>query len=209
MFLAWCSIHFHFFSSSYDTFLVYFLCHKAWIISLSFQMSKLVNGDQAQSLGLVNATAKAEELVATGCCWALDIYKYRKPWIASLYRTDKLEPLAEARLIFKFARLNAQKQAPNLTHPLVCIDVIEEGVVSGPRFGLWKVLLLLGFLLKLITWLPYIMVYPFSGLPGVRSFTGTSTVKHLQEFGSLLFCSTWNLKGLEKYKIAFYFTDQI
>ncbi|KHN35277.1 Peroxisomal fatty acid beta-oxidation multifunctional protein MFP2 [Glycine soja] len=28
--------------------------------------------------------------------------------------------------------------APNLQHPLVCIDVIEARIVVGPRVGLWK-----------------------------------------------------------------------
>ncbi|KAF9688115.1 hypothetical protein SADUNF_Sadunf02G0163700 [Salix dunnii] len=96
-------------------------------------MSKLVNGYRAQSSGLVDALAATEELVDTACSWALDIYNCKKPWVPSLYRTDKLEPLGEAKLMFNFARLLAQKQTPNLRHPLVCVDVIEEGVVSGPR----------------------------------------------------------------------------
>ncbi|KAJ6390465.1 hypothetical protein OIU77_024637 [Salix suchowensis] len=101
-------------------------------------MSKLVNGYRAQSSGLVDALAATEELVDTARSWALDIYNCKKPWAPSLYRTDKLEPLGEARSMFNFARLLAQKQTPNLRHPLVCIDVIEEGVVSGPRVGLLK-----------------------------------------------------------------------
>jgi enoyl-CoA hydratase/3-hydroxyacyl-CoA dehydrogenase len=66
-------------------------------------------------------------------------YELKKPWIKSLYKTDKLEPLGEAKEILKFARAQAQKQAANLHHPLVCIDAIEEGIVAGPRAGLWKV----------------------------------------------------------------------
>lgn len=71
--------------------------------------------------------------------WALDILELKKPWVASLYKTDKLEPLGEAREILKFAKVQARRQAPNLHHPLVVIDVVEEGIVSGPRAGLWKV----------------------------------------------------------------------
>ncbi|KAL6588129.1 hypothetical protein OROMI_001107 [Orobanche minor] len=55
-----------------------------------------------------------------------------------LLQTDKLEPLGEAREILKFARVQTRKRAPNLMHPLVGIDVIEEGIVSGARAGLWK-----------------------------------------------------------------------
>uniref|UniRef100_A0A5B7B8V9 Putative glyoxysomal fatty acid beta-oxidation multifunctional protein MFP-a n=1 Tax=Davidia involucrata TaxID=16924 RepID=A0A5B7B8V9_DAVIN len=101
-------------------------------------MSKPVNGKDALSLGLVDANAPADELVHTARCWALDILECRKPWVINLYKIDKLEALAEARLILKFARVQAENQAPNLKHPLVCIDIIEKGIVFGPRHGLWK-----------------------------------------------------------------------
>lgn len=90
-------------------------------------------------MGLVDAIVSPKELVRVARSWAFDIAEYRRPWVRSLYRTDKLEPLGEAKEILKFARLQAQKQSANLEHPLVCIDCIEEGIVSGPRAGLWKV----------------------------------------------------------------------
>ncbi|KAG5543732.1 hypothetical protein RHGRI_016480 [Rhododendron griersonianum] len=101
-------------------------------------MSKPVKGEEALSLGLVDAIVSPDELVSTARRWALDILERRRPWVASLYKTDKIEPLGEAKEIFKFARAQARKQAPNLKHPIVCIDVIEAGIVSGPRAGLWK-----------------------------------------------------------------------
>ncbi|XP_030463124.2 glyoxysomal fatty acid beta-oxidation multifunctional protein MFP-a [Syzygium oleosum] len=110
-------------------------------LSKSLEMmltSKPVKGEEACGLGLVDAVVSPNELVATARRWALDILERRRPWVASLHKTDKLEPLGEAREIFKFARVQTKKQAPNLTHPLVCIDVVEEGVVSGPLAGLWK-----------------------------------------------------------------------
>ncbi|XP_039156972.1 glyoxysomal fatty acid beta-oxidation multifunctional protein MFP-a-like [Eucalyptus grandis] len=110
-------------------------------LSKSLEMmltSKLVKGEEALGLGLVDAVVSPNELVATARQWALDILERRRPWVASLYRTDKLEPLGEAREIFKSARAHTKKQAPNLTHPLVYIDIVEEGVVSGPLAGLWK-----------------------------------------------------------------------
>ncbi|EOY06557.1 Multifunctional protein 2 [Theobroma cacao] len=100
--------------------------------------SKPVKGEEALGLGLVDAVVSSHELVNTARRWALAILERRKPWVASLYKTDKLEPLGEAREILNFARAQARKQAPNLKHPLVCIDVIEEGIVAGPRAGLWK-----------------------------------------------------------------------
>ncbi|XP_021741203.1 peroxisomal fatty acid beta-oxidation multifunctional protein MFP2-like [Chenopodium quinoa] len=100
--------------------------------------SKAVRGSEAHDLGLVDAVVPANELLSAARRWALDIVERRKPWVSSLYKTDKLEPLGEAREILKFARAQARKQAPNLRHPQVCIDVIEEGIASGPRAGLWK-----------------------------------------------------------------------
>ncbi|KAJ8441695.1 hypothetical protein Cgig2_019082 [Carnegiea gigantea] len=100
--------------------------------------SKPMKGSEAHSLGLVDEIVPANELLSTARQWALEILERRKPWVSSLHKTDKLEPLREAREILKFARVQAHKQAPNLKHPLVCIDVIEEGIASGPRAGLWK-----------------------------------------------------------------------
>ncbi|ONK63343.1 uncharacterized protein A4U43_C07F14070 [Asparagus officinalis] len=100
--------------------------------------SKPIKGEEAHKLGLVDAVVSPAELPKIARQWALDIVECRKPWIKSLYKTDKIEPLGEAREILKFARAQARKQAPHLQHPIVCIDVIEEGIVSGPRAGLWK-----------------------------------------------------------------------
>ncbi|KAH1243613.1 Glyoxysomal fatty acid beta-oxidation multifunctional protein MFP-a [Glycine max] len=100
--------------------------------------SKPVKGKEAFSLGLVDGLVSPNDLVNTARQWALDMLGHRRPWIASLYKTEKLEPLGEAREILKFARAQARKRAPNLQHPLVCIDVIEAGIVAGPRAGLWK-----------------------------------------------------------------------
>ncbi|KAF3456243.1 hypothetical protein FNV43_RR00893 [Rhamnella rubrinervis] len=100
--------------------------------------SKQVKGEEAFTLGLVDAIVSPSELVKTARQWALDIAECRRPRVASLYKTDKLEPLGKAKEILKISREQARKQAPNLKHLLVCIDVIEEGIVSGPRAGLWK-----------------------------------------------------------------------
>ncbi|CAN4094945.1 unnamed protein product [Withania somnifera] len=100
--------------------------------------SKPVKGEEAVNLGLVDVVVPSNQLLDTARKWALDILECRKPWVASLYKTDKIESLGEAREILKFARVQTRRQAPNLQHPLVVIDVVEEGIVSGPRAGLWK-----------------------------------------------------------------------
>ncbi|XP_057430072.1 peroxisomal fatty acid beta-oxidation multifunctional protein MFP2-like [Lotus japonicus] len=100
--------------------------------------SRPVKGEEAYSLGLVDALMPPDKLLNAARQWALDILKYQRPWVKSLYKTDKIESLGKAREILNFARTQAQKRAPNLYHPLVCIDVIEEGIVSGPLAGLLK-----------------------------------------------------------------------
>jgi enoyl-CoA hydratase/3-hydroxyacyl-CoA dehydrogenase len=112
-----------------------------------------VKGKDAFNLGLVDGLVSPDQLVNTARQWALDILDRRRPWIASLYKSDKIEPLGEAREILKFARAQARKQAPNLKHPLVCIDVIEAGIVSGPRARLWKVIAV-----SSIHFLPFILL---------------------------------------------------
>ncbi|GFS46883.1 multifunctional protein 2 [Actinidia rufa] len=49
-----------------------------------------------------------------------------------------VDMVIEIEEILKFVRAQARIQAPNLEHPLACIDVVELGIVSGPRAGLWK-----------------------------------------------------------------------
>ena len=95
----------------------------------------------------MDAVVAPDQLVKTAR--QLDILECRRPWVYNLYKTGKLEPLGKAREMLKFARTQAQKQALNLTHPLVCIDVIEAGIVSGPVAGLWKVSICYSLLLSL------------------------------------------------------------
>lgn len=100
--------------------------------------SKPISSEEAKELGLVDAVVPAEELISAARKWALDIANFRRPWIISLHKTDKLEALGEAREILKFAREQTAKRAPNLSHPLVCLDAVEEGIVSGGLAGIHK-----------------------------------------------------------------------
>nr|XP_016440409.1 PREDICTED: glyoxysomal fatty acid beta-oxidation multifunctional protein MFP-a-like [Nicotiana tabacum] len=102
------------------------------------QTAKLAKGEEALDLGLVDAIVSPNQLLETARKWALDIWERKRPWIPTLNRNDKVESVSDAKDILKFARAQAIKQAPNLYHPLAYIDVIEEGVVSGPRAGLMK-----------------------------------------------------------------------
>jgi enoyl-CoA hydratase/3-hydroxyacyl-CoA dehydrogenase len=103
------------------------------------QLSKPIKAEEAHELGLVDDVVSPNDLLNVARRWALDISESRRPWVRALYKSDKLESPEEAREILNFARVQAQEQAANLHHPLVCIDVIEEGIISGPRAGLRKV----------------------------------------------------------------------
>jgi len=101
-------------------------------------LSKPIASEEGNQLGLVDKIVAPQDLLTTARQWALDIAMGRKPWVSSLRRTDKLEPLGEARAIIKFAREQVKRTAPNMTHPLLCLDAIEEGVVSGGYAGALK-----------------------------------------------------------------------
>ncbi|XP_055829900.1 glyoxysomal fatty acid beta-oxidation multifunctional protein MFP-a-like isoform X2 [Solanum dulcamara] len=101
--------------------------------------SKRVSGEEACNMCIVDAISPSDQLLGSACQWALDILECRRPWSISLFRTDRLAPLAEARTLLNSARVQIQKQNPNVIHPLFCIDVIEHGILFGPRNGLWKI----------------------------------------------------------------------
>ncbi|KAL3690855.1 hypothetical protein R1sor_004506 [Riccia sorocarpa] len=101
-------------------------------------LSKPISAQEGNDLGLVDVLVPPSELLAAARKMALDIAEHRRPWMYSLRRTDKIEGLAEAREIIKFARAQAKKTAPNLRHPQQCLDSIEEGVVAGGYAGTLK-----------------------------------------------------------------------
>lgn len=103
------------------------------------QLSKPIKSEEGKQLGLVDEVVPPADLLSAARKWALDIAGFRRPWVLTLYRSDKLEPLGEAREILRFARAQAKKTAPNLKHPILCLDSIEEGVVAGGFAGVLKV----------------------------------------------------------------------
>lgn len=101
-------------------------------------LSKPINSEEGKKLGLVDAVVPSAELLMTARKWALDIAEYRRPRVISLHKTDKIEPLGEARDILRHARDQAVRTTPNVRHPLLCLDSIEEGIVSGGFAGSLK-----------------------------------------------------------------------
>ncbi|KAH7439899.1 hypothetical protein KP509_04G080700 [Ceratopteris richardii] len=101
-------------------------------------LSKSVSSEEAEKLGLVDAVVSREELLASARKWALDIAAGRKPWIITLNKLDKIEPLGDARKIIQKARSQTLQRAPNVPHPVLCLDAIEEGVLAGGYAGSLK-----------------------------------------------------------------------
>lgn len=96
--------------------------------------------EEGKKLGLVDAITSPEELLKVSRTWALEIAERKKPWVRSLRRTDRIEPLSEARRVLKTAREQAKKTAPNMPQHQACLDVIEDGVVHGGYSGVLKVI---------------------------------------------------------------------
>nr|XP_016510895.1 PREDICTED: peroxisomal fatty acid beta-oxidation multifunctional protein AIM1-like [Nicotiana tabacum]XP_016510896.1 PREDICTED: peroxisomal fatty acid beta-oxidation multifunctional protein AIM1-like [Nicotiana tabacum] len=95
--------------------------------------SKTITSEEGKELGLIDAIVSSEELLAVARCWALDIVEGRQPHCNSLEKTDKLGPKDESLEILKSAR--QRYRAP---HYSACLDVIEEGIISGGFSGVLK-----------------------------------------------------------------------
>ncbi|XP_022729467.1 peroxisomal fatty acid beta-oxidation multifunctional protein AIM1-like [Durio zibethinus] len=100
--------------------------------------SKPITSEEGKSLGLIDDIASSEELLRASRLWALGIAERHKPWVCSLYRTDKIGSLSEAQGLLRTAREQAKRTAPNLPHHLACLDVVEEGILHGGYNGLLK-----------------------------------------------------------------------
>ncbi|WZZ76339.1 hypothetical protein YC2023_087709 [Brassica napus] len=111
---------------------------KDLFVQLHLILSKSISSEEGHKLGLIDALVPPGDLLSTSRKWALDIALGRKPFLRSLYRTDKIGSLSEARAILNNARQLAKKIAPNMPQHHVCIDVIEEGIIHGGYSGILK-----------------------------------------------------------------------
>jgi enoyl-CoA hydratase/3-hydroxyacyl-CoA dehydrogenase len=71
--------------------------------------SKDIKVEVAHKLGLVDLVVPSNQLLSAAKKLALDIAFARAPRLMSLFRTDHLEPLAEADMILQFAGVEATK----------------------------------------------------------------------------------------------------
>ncbi|KAF8056781.1 Glyoxysomal fatty acid beta-oxidation multifunctional protein MFP-a [Scenedesmus sp. PABB004] len=97
-----------------------------------------LRADAALKAGLVDAVVPVGELLAVARARALDIAAGRLPRLASLTRTDRLEPYGEAVAVIALARAQAARRTPHLAHPQLCLDAVEAGVARGGEAGLAK-----------------------------------------------------------------------
>lgn len=95
-----------------------------------------VPADKAASMGLVDGIVEPSDLLPRAKALAIAIARGTAPRLATLQRTDRLEPVGEALQILDFAAAETARRAPNLTHPLLTIDAIRVGVTRGGRAGL-------------------------------------------------------------------------
>ncbi|XVF34856.1 hypothetical protein REPUB_Repub18cG0094600 [Reevesia pubescens] len=100
--------------------------------------SKPIMSEEGKLLGLIDDIASSEELLRASRLWALGIAERQKPWVRSLFRTDKIGSLSEAQGLLRTAREQAKKTAPNMPQYLACLDVVEEGILHGGYNGLLK-----------------------------------------------------------------------
>ena len=93
---------------------------------------------KAMEMGLVDAIASPQELMAAAKKLALEIAAGLAPRQRTLQRSDRLEPFAEAMATLEFARAQTARRAPGLQHPQLCLDAVQYGIEHGGLAGLTK-----------------------------------------------------------------------
>ena len=89
----------------------------------------------ALKAGLLDVTCSPSELEERAAQVALETAEGRRPRLRTLSRTDRLEPYADALRAIEAARVASQRQSPNLTPPLLCLDAVRRAVEVGGWAG--------------------------------------------------------------------------
>ncbi|KAE8657627.1 Glyoxysomal fatty acid beta-oxidation multifunctional protein MFP-a [Hibiscus syriacus] len=92
---------------------------------LSLRMSKLVNGNDARGMDLVDAISSADELVTIACHWAKDILVHKRPWIGK----DEIAKSFRRDSFFQSSsfRTDHGDSAKEKTSPQVIVDLLAIG----------------------------------------------------------------------------------
>ncbi|XP_006354399.1 peroxisomal fatty acid beta-oxidation multifunctional protein AIM1-like [Solanum tuberosum] len=98
--------------------------------------SKIITSEEGKELGIIDdVVASHEDLLTFSRLWALDIAEGRIARTHTLRRTDKIEPIHKSSAILEVKRQQVLKTSP---HYKACLDVIEEGIISGGYAGVLK-----------------------------------------------------------------------
>ncbi|MCD9560058.1 hypothetical protein HAX54_018488 [Datura stramonium] len=100
--------------------------------------SKIITSEEGKELGIINDVVSSEDLLTVSRLWALDIAEGRKTRTNTLQRMDKIEPIHESSAILEVARQQVLKTSRSMPHYKACLDVIEEGIISGGYAGVLK-----------------------------------------------------------------------
>ncbi|MCO5571549.1 hypothetical protein L7F22_025292 [Adiantum nelumboides] len=100
-----------------------------------FWMTRPWTAAEALEAGMIDGVVRNGDIVEKACDLALHILNGKVPWQKSLERVDRLESFGEAMQVLRRARMQVKREHPNLIHPLICIDVMEEGLLKGGLAG--------------------------------------------------------------------------
>ncbi|XP_059275235.1 peroxisomal fatty acid beta-oxidation multifunctional protein AIM1-like isoform X4 [Lycium ferocissimum] len=100
--------------------------------------SKIITCEEGKELGIIDDVVSSEDLLTVSRLWALDIAEGQKARTNILQRTDKIEPIHESSAILEVARQKVLRTSPSMPHFKACLDVIEEGIISGGYAGVLK-----------------------------------------------------------------------
>ncbi|KAL3498435.1 hypothetical protein ACH5RR_041167, partial [Cinchona calisaya] len=100
--------------------------------------SNLITSEEGKELGLIDSVVSPDELLTASRQWAIDIVEGRRSQINCLHKSDKLGHILLSKKLLDNAREHAQKNFQNKPQYEACIDVIEEGIISGPSSGILK-----------------------------------------------------------------------
>ncbi|MCO5571965.1 hypothetical protein L7F22_025716 [Adiantum nelumboides] len=100
-----------------------------------FWMTRPWTAVEALEAGMIDGVVRNGDIVEKACDLALHILNGKVPWSKSLERVDRLESFGEAMQVLRRGRMQVKRDHPNLMHPLICIDVMEEGLLKGGLAG--------------------------------------------------------------------------
>jgi enoyl-CoA hydratase/3-hydroxyacyl-CoA dehydrogenase len=98
--------------------------------------SKPINAKAAKKNGLVVEVVPDDKLLEAACKAALEMAAGRLKRERALQKKDKLPPKPMIPYAFHMAKEQIKAKAPNLQHPVLCLDAMMAGLQNGGEAGL-------------------------------------------------------------------------